>query len=100
MSTGAHSEEPNIPAQAPTRAKLFDLRSVLGGLFLAYGAIVLVMGLVNGESDRAKAAGTDINLWAGVVMLVLGALFVIWRRTSPTRMDRVAPEEEPGQGAH
>jgi hypothetical protein len=93
MSTGAHSEEPNTPAQAPARAKLFDLRSVLGGLFLAYGAIVLVMGLVGGEADRAKAAGTNINLWAGIVMFVLGGLFLLWRRLSPTRIAPDAGED-------
>ena len=93
MSTGAHSEEPNIPAQAPTRAKLFDLRSVLGGLFLAYGAIVLVMGVMAGEAEKTKAAGTNINLWAGIVMFVLGALFLLWRRLSPTR---IAPDAGEG----
>jgi xanthine/uracil/vitamin C permease (AzgA family) len=28
----------------------------------------------------AKAAGIDINLWAGIVMLVVAALFVLWER--------------------
>ena len=101
MSTGAHSEEPNLPAQTPTRAKLFDLRSVLGGLFVAYGAIVLVMGLMSGEADKAKAAGTNINLWAGIVMLVVGVLFLVWRRLAPVRLDqRVQPEGESGRPTH
>jgi hypothetical protein len=97
MSTGAHSEEPNIPAQAPTRAKLFDLRSVLGGLFLAYGVIVLVMGLIASEEDKTKAAGTNVNLWAGIVMFVLGALFLLWRRMSPTRIAPDAGDEQEEQ---
>ena len=102
MSTGApHSEEPNIPAQTPTRARIFDLRSVLGGLFVAYGVIVLVMGLVDGEAAKAKAVGTNINLWAGVVMLVLGVLFLIWRKASPTRLvERPEAEGQPEKPSH
>ena len=94
MSTGAHSEEPNLPGRVPPRAKAFDLRLILGGLFLAYGLVVLVMGLVANDADLAKSAGTNINLWSGLVMMVLGGLFLVWRRLAPLRLDPRPQEAE------
>jgi len=94
MSTGAHSEEPNLPGRVPPRAKAFDLRLILGGLFLAYGLVVLVMGLIANDADLAKAAGTNINLWSGLVMMALGGLFLLWRRRAPLRLEPSPQEAE------
>jgi hypothetical protein len=64
-------------------ANLFDLRRIIGGLFVLYGIVLTIMGL--GESDReiAKAAGVHINLWAGLGMLAIGVLFIIWALARP-----------------
>jgi hypothetical protein len=48
-----------------------DIRQVIGGLFLLYGLILVVVGLVGGESP---------NLWTGVVMTVFGGAFLAWAR--------------------
>ena len=37
-------------------ANLFDLRRILGGLFLLYGAILVVVGLVDSDAQIARAA--------------------------------------------
>jgi hypothetical protein len=66
----------------------FDLRRILGALFLLYGVLTTIVGLVNGAADLKKTGGIAINLWAGIAMIVVGALFLIWDRLSPV------PEED------
>jgi hypothetical protein len=64
-------------------ANLFDLRRILGGLFLLYGATLTIVGLLNSSAQVSRAAGVRINLYAGVGMIVLGALFVAWALSRP-----------------
>ncbi|MCZ4492616.1 MAG: hypothetical protein QOH30_1787 [Baekduia sp.] len=64
-------------------ANLFDLRRIIGGLFLLYGAILTVTGLGDSHAEIAKAAGVHINLIAGLGMLALGAFFVAWGLLRP-----------------
>ena len=47
-----------------------DIRMVIGGLFLLYGVILLVAGVL----------GEAVNLWTGLAMAVFGGAFVIWAR--------------------
>lgn len=69
-------------------ARLFDVRRVIGGLFVVYGLIVGGIGLFDGQSAIEKAEGVRINLWSGIAMLVLGLLFLAWQWLRPA----VAPE--------
>lgn len=64
-------------------ARLFDIRRVIGGLFVLYGALVFVAGLVDGAAAKKQAAGIDINLWTGLGMLMLGAFFLTWMLLRP-----------------
>jgi hypothetical protein len=66
----------------------FDLRNLLGALFGFYGVIVTILGILNGTADNKQTGGIDINLWAGLGMLVLGVLFILWQRWAPV------PEED------
>jgi hypothetical protein len=62
-----------------TRATLFDLRLILAVLFLIYGVIVLLVGITStSDEDLAKSGGININLWMGLSMLVVAALFGLW----------------------
>ena len=66
------------------RAGLFDLRYVLALLFLVYGVVLTVMGIgFTSQAGLDKAAGVNINLWGGIVMLVVGILFALWARLRP-----------------
>ena len=65
-------------------ARLFDIRRVIGGLFVAYGLIVGLMGLFDTSAEIEKAQGLRINLWAGAAMLVFGLLMLLWQRLRPT----------------
>ena len=72
-----------------------DLRYPIGGLFVVLGAILAVFGAVT-RDDAAMyvpSGGVNINLWWGLVMLVVGAIFLAFARRG-ARRDRaqVTPE--------
>ena len=65
-------------------SQLFDLRTVIAVLFGVYGIILTVMGLFfEDEAQLAKAGGIDINLWSGLAMILVAALFALWVRLRP-----------------
>jgi len=59
------------------RARLFDIRTIIGALMGTYGVILLLLGIF-GDPETDKTGGTNANLWAGLAMLVVGALFLAW----------------------
>jgi ABC-type transport system involved in multi-copper enzyme maturation permease subunit len=68
----------------PKKAGAFDIRLIIALLIGVYGVILTVMGaFFTSAAEREKAAGVNINLWAGIGMLVVTALFVIWARVRP-----------------
>ncbi|MFI5959563.1 hypothetical protein [Cryptosporangium sp. NPDC051539] len=64
---------------------LFDLRWLIAGLFLLYGVVLIVLGIIDSDSAVQKADGIRINLWTGIGMFVLGALFGLWSWLRPLR---------------
>jgi len=72
-------------------ARLFDIRLLIGGLFVLYGLMLGIAGFFTSDKARAKAAGININLWLGIGMLVLGLLFLLWRMVNPLK---VAPDAD------
>jgi hypothetical protein len=64
-------------------ARLFDVRRVIGGLFIVYGLIVTTVGIFDQPADLEKAEGVRINLWTGLGMLALGAVFLLWQWWRP-----------------
>ena len=64
-------------------AKLFDLRTFIGVLFIIFGVLVIIPGLAPSTADIEKAAGINIALWVGGMMLLLGLIFVGWLLASP-----------------
>ena len=83
----AKTEEAEARDRATGMASLFDLRMVIGGLLALYGVILTVMGLFASEDAKAKAAGININLWAGLVILAGGAIFLAWVVLRPLRAE-------------
>jgi hypothetical protein len=73
------------PSTRPRSAasRLFDIRLVIGALFIVYGVMLTISGFNLSPSQRAKANGININLWMGLAMLVLGSLFLLWMRLNP-----------------
>jgi hypothetical protein len=81
----AETEEAEARDRASGMASLFDLRMVIGGLLTLYGIVLTVLGLFASSDTKAKAAGININLWAGLVILAGGAVFLAWARLRPLR---------------
>lgn len=83
----SHEAEPKAgAARTPpsAAAALFDLRTVIALLFGVYGIVLTAMGLFsNDPADLVKSGGLDLNLWTGIGMLVLSAIFIAWVRLRP-----------------
>ena len=78
-------------------ANVFDLRRIIGGLFVVLGLLLILLGLFASQEEIDRAAGVNINLWAGVGMLVLGLLFVAWALLRP--LERELEEAGAGTGS-
>jgi hypothetical protein len=75
------------------RAGAFDIRSLIGFLIGSYGIVLVLMGLFGTSSDDlARAGGLNINLLAGVGMVVVAAAFLLWARWRPV----VVPDDHEG----
>ncbi|MFC8512657.1 hypothetical protein [Streptomyces sp. NPDC057257] len=77
-------EVSELQQKSATAARIFDLRRIIGGLFVLYGLIVGITGLVDDQAAIDKAQGVNINLWTGLGMLLLGVFFLVWLRLRPT----------------
>ena len=95
-------EVSELEAKSATAARLFDIRRIIGGLFVVYGVIVTIAGITASEADLKKAQDININLWTGLAMLALGLFFLAWLKLRPTQAP-VPPadgEQSAGPGAH
>jgi hypothetical protein len=78
------SEQAETDAQrAAKAARLFDIRRLIGGLFLIYGVILVVLGLGESDASIEKSAGLNVNLYSGLGMLVVAAFFIAWALMRP-----------------
>jgi hypothetical protein len=96
------SETPQTQSDEPksAAAKLFDIRLLIGALFVLYGVMLTVAGFFTSDKERAKAAGININLWLGLGMLVLGLLFLLWRMLNPIKVEPNPTDAKPEGGRH
>jgi len=84
-------------------AKLFDIRSFTGGLFVIFGVIVTIVGLTASDADVNKSAGLNLALILGPIMLVMGAIFIVWLLLKPPQLlhsHEVTEEDLPEQLRH
>ena len=59
----------------------FDLRRIIGGLFVVYGIVLLCIGLFG--SNQSEKAGYKVNLWTGLAMLVFAGFMWWWALARP-----------------
>ncbi|WP_043684871.1 hypothetical protein [Streptomyces xylophagus] len=99
-----HSEHPGhdvqrevseLEGKSTTASRLFDLRVIIGGLFVVYGVIVTIAGINPSQATLDKAEGVNINLWTGIAMLLLGIFFLGWVKLRPVPPVEL-PEEDEG----
>jgi len=68
-------------------AGALDIRNIIGALLGAYGVILLLMGIF-GDTESDKTGDVNANLWAGIALVVVSAIFLTWARLRPV----VVPE--------
>jgi hypothetical protein len=91
--TGATDEDEAATARAANR---FDIRRLIGGVFVLYALILIALGIFGSAASKHKAAGININLWTGLGMLIFGALMIFWALSRPTVPE---PPETRGEGS-
>jgi energy-converting hydrogenase Eha subunit H len=89
-------EVTELQAKSATAARIFDLRRIIGGLFLVYGVILVVTGLVGDHVVKNKASGINVDLITGICMIVFAVLMIAWALLRPTRPE---PPETRGEGS-
>lgn len=75
------------------RAGLFDIRFIIAALIGIYGVILFIVAFFTSDAQRDKADGLNINLFAGIGMIVVSALFMLWSQWRP-----IVVPDEPGAG--
>jgi hypothetical protein len=70
-------------ASAPRKtAGALDIRNIIGLLLGIYGLVLIVMGFV-ADQELAKTGGVNANLYAGIGLVVVAAVFLTWARLRP-----------------
>jgi len=66
------------------KAGAFDIRVFIGSLIGIYGLVLVLVGLFGtSDSQLAKSDDLNINLWAGLGMVLVAAGFFVWARLRP-----------------
>ncbi|MCH4249973.1 MAG: hypothetical protein LKF88_03755 [Microbacteriaceae bacterium] len=71
----------------------FDLRRIIGGVFVVYGIIVTIVGIADPAADVKPTGGIAINLWTGIGMLIIGIFFLLWDHFNPVPAEDIVTEE-------
>ncbi len=78
------------------RAGAFDIRTFIAMLIGFYGVVLVLTGLLGtSETDLERAGGLNINLLAGVGMVVVAGLFLVWARLRPVVVPEEVREDDP-----
>lgn len=79
-------------AAKTSRFATFDIRLIIALLIGLYGLVLTVLGIgFTSDEEIERSAGVNINLWAGIGMLLVAAAFTLWTVLRPLRV----PEEPP-----
>lgn len=71
------------------KAGLFDIRFIIAALIGLYGVITLLTGLFASDEQIDKSDGLNINVVAGIGMILVSAGFAAWARWRPI----IVPDE-------
>lgn len=89
--------------EASAASRLFDLRLMIGSLFVLYGVLLTVYSFFDSQAEIDKAAGIHLNFWLGLSMLVAGLIFFLWAVLSPQKppqaQDTATRISRPGPGS-
>jgi hypothetical protein len=86
MAENAAADTADGPAMTMRQARMLDLRIYISALFLIFGTTVTVLGISPSQAQLERAAGVNINLWAGLAMLGLALAMGTWAFVSPPEL--------------
>lgn len=75
------------------QARMLDLRTYICALFLIFGVVVTILGISPPPDQLQRAAGININLWAGLAMLGLSLVMGAWAIAVPPEVPEAAPAD-------
>ena len=76
-----------------------DIRLPIGLLFLIIGALLAVFGALGDPSIYARSLGINVNLWWGLVMVVVGMAFLGLAHRHARSVDGQRKSEHAGDGS-
>ena len=91
------AEDEHGGARAERAATLFDIRRIIGGLFLLYGIVLTVMGFGASDADLERAHGINVNLSVGIALLIIASFFIAWALLRPLGRELEEAEAEAGE---
>ena len=99
-SDAASDRGAEAPAAGTRRtAGAYDVRVVIAALIGLYGIVLVILGFVDySDEDKVKTGDVNANLWAGIAMVVVAVVFVLWVRLRPIVVDPAALQKEKGEG--
>ena len=59
-----------------------DLRLPIGLIFTIFGVLLTAVGLFSNPEMYERSLGINVNLWWGIVLLVVGLIFILLERRS------------------
>jgi hypothetical protein len=80
------------------KAGAFDIRVFIASLIGIYGVVLVLAGFFVSDAQLAKADGLNINLTAGIGMVVVAAVFLLWARLRPVVVPDAPADETAGSG--
>jgi hypothetical protein len=92
------AEEERGGGREARAANLFDIRRIIGGLFLLYGLVLLVLGFGASDDDIRRAHGLNVNLAVGIALLVVACFFIAWALLRPLGRELEEAEGDADEG--
>ena len=85
---------------APHKAGAFDIRNIIGALMGVYGVILSLAG-VFADQQPDKTGDVNANLWTGLALVAVVAVFIGWARLKPIVVpaDVERPDDDPTRPA-
>ena len=62
-----------------------DIRMPIGMLFLVFGAMLTIFGLLSDRALYVRSLGININFYWGLVMLAIGVVMILLARAGRSR---------------
>ena len=66
-----------------------DIRTPIGLMFAIIGGLLVIYGMMTPPEMYARSLNTNVNLYWGLVLLVVGITFMLLARRRAARLKRI-----------